>query len=131
MSCVLDTDVVIAAINRRDAHHRAAGELIRELRGILLLSLVNYAEVLVQPAQEEGTLEDALAVMDGLELELVAPTAAIATDAARMRAFGVSLADGFAMATARARNATLATFDRRVRRALGAAGLELAPMIAV
>ena len=116
MSCVLDTDVVIAAINRRDAHHRAAGELIRELRGILLLSLVNYAEVLVQPAQEEGTLEDALAVMDGLELELVAPTAAIASDAVR---------------TARARNATLATFDRRVWRALGAAGLELAPMIAV
>jgi len=49
----------------------------------------------------------------------------------RMRAFGVGLADGFAMATARARNATLATFDRRVWRALGAAGLELAPMIAV
>ena len=39
----------------------------------------------------------------------------------------VSLADGFALATAQAERAGVATFDRRVRRALPKLGLELAP----
>ncbi len=80
----------------------------------------------MQPAQSEETLETALDAFDGLGVELVTPTEAIAQDAARFRALGVSLADGFAMATARARGATLATFDRRVRKALPPAGIELA-----
>jgi predicted nucleic acid-binding protein len=42
----------------------------------------------------------------------------------------VSLADGFAMATARANGASLATFDRRVRRALTPAGLGLSRTLA-
>ncbi len=36
------------------------------------------------------------------------------------------LGDGFALATAQARSATVATFDRRVRSSLPALGLELA-----
>jgi hypothetical protein len=39
---------------------------------------------------------------------------------------GISLADGFAIATAKAHDATLASFDLRVRRALPAAGAKLA-----
>jgi hypothetical protein len=38
------------------------------------------------------------------------------------------LADGFAMTTAAARKATLATFDRRVRRALPKVAIELEQM---
>jgi predicted nucleic acid-binding protein len=38
--------------------------------------------------------------------------------AARRRALGISLADGFAIATAERLGAELASFDRRVRRAL-------------
>jgi predicted nucleic acid-binding protein len=129
LSCVLDTDVLIAAMNRRDAHHRAAAGAVRQLRGGLLLSVVNYAEALVQPAQEEQTLEDALAVIAGLDLELVVPTPSISLDAARFRSLGVSLGDAFAMATALARGATVATFDREVRRALPRAGLQLAPAV--
>jgi predicted nucleic acid-binding protein len=41
----------------------------------------------------------------------------------------ISLADGFALATAQAQRATLATFDRRVRRALPKAGLTLATQL--
>jgi len=125
LSCVLDTDVLIAALNRRDAHHAQAATAVRQLRGGMLLSLVNYAEALVQPAQDERMLEAALDGISGLGVELVAPTPAIAQDAARFRAFGVSLADGFAMATARARGATLATFDERVRSVLPHASIEL------
>ncbi len=127
--CVLDTDVLIAALDRRDAHHRAAARTLESLldRKIpLLLSLVNYAEALVRPAEDKLTLRTAIDAIATLGIELVPPTPTVARDAARNRTLNVSLADGFAMATARAHEATLATFDRRVRRALAKARIELA-----
>lgn len=131
--CVLDTDVVIAALDRRDAHHAQARTAISEMidgEVALLLSLVNYAETLVKPAQTEPTLRAALDALNALGIRLVAPTAAIARDAARLRAQNISLADGFAIATAQARGASLACFDLRVRRALPATGVPLAPALA-
>ncbi|MGH2972842.1 MAG: PIN domain-containing protein [Gaiellaceae bacterium] len=128
MSCVLDADVVIAHIDDRDAHHRAARRALAGLSDeALLISMVNYAEVLVQPSEGEETLAIALKAIARLDLELVAPTPAIARDAARFRAYGISLPDCFALATARARGATVATFDRDVRRAVRRAGVKLAP----
>lgn len=127
--CVLDTDVVIAALDRRDAHHRVAATAIVAMidaQTELMLSLVNYAETLVRPAEDEQTLRAAVEALNSLGVRLVAPTPAIARDAARHRGSDISLADGFAIATARARRASMATFDRRVRRALPAAGVELA-----
>lgn len=131
-ACVLDTDVVIAALDRGDAHHRAAANGLRamiEHEIGLLLSLVNYAETLVKPAEDERTMRTAIDAIATLGIKLVAPTPAIARDAARYRTLDVSLADGFAMATAAAYKATLASFDRRVRRALPQAGLELTPSL--
>lgn len=130
--CVLDTDVVIAALDRRDAHHPRAAEAIKSLskEGVpLLLSLVNYAETLVRPAEDEKTLRTARDALAALGVRLVAPTRAIAVDAARHRALNISLADGFALATAQARDAHVASFDLRVRRALSKVGLELAPQL--
>jgi predicted nucleic acid-binding protein len=127
-ACVLDTDVVIAALDRADAHHRAAARAIRKLLDnnvLLLLSLINYAETLVRPAENEETLRTAVTAIDALGIQLLAPTAAIARDAARLRGANISLADGFALATARAHTASVATFDRRVRRATDAARIEL------
>jgi predicted nucleic acid-binding protein len=127
--CVLDTDVVIAALDRADAHHRAAAGALRSMvaDGVpLLLSLINYAETLVRPAEEESAMRAAVAAIDTIGIQLIAPTAAIARDAARLRASNLSLADGFALATARAHDASVATFDRRVRRALASARIELA-----
>lgn len=126
--CVLDTDVVIAALDRRDAHHRDATQGVRRLiaGGVpLLISVVNYAETLVRPAEDERTLNVAVDALASLGIEPVAPTAAIAVDAARHRGLNISLADGFALATAQARLASVATFDLRVRRALPIVGLEL------
>jgi len=131
---VLDTDVVIAALDRSDAHHEAAATAIRRLaaaEAALLLSLVNYAETLVRPAEDPGTLRKAVAAIDALGIALIPPTPAIAREAAALRALNISLADGFALATARARGATVASFDRRVRRALsGVAGIDLEPAVA-
>ncbi len=127
--CVLDTDVVIAALDRRDAHHAAAASAIKAMIAAgapLLLSLINYAETLVRPAGEEGALGAAIDALRMLDIRLVAPTPAVAVDAARYRALNISLADGFALATAQAHRASLASFDRRVRRALPKVGLELA-----
>jgi hypothetical protein len=67
-----------------------------------------------------------VAAIDTIGIQLIAPTAAIARDAARLRASNISLADGFALATARAYDASVASFDRRVRRALASARIELA-----
>lgn len=128
--CVLNTDVMIAALDRRDAHHTSAATAITALLedgAELELSLVNYAETLVRPAEDQGSLIAAVDAIDALGIELVSPTPAIARDAARHRGLNVSLADGFAMATAQARHATVATFDRRVRRALPKLALQLDP----
>ena len=128
-ACVLDTDVVIAALDRADAHHRAAAKAIPTLlgdRAPLLLSLINYAETLVRPAEDEATLRSAVSAIQRLGVQLSAPTPAIARDAARLRALNISFADGFTLATAHAHQATVASFDRRVRRATRSAGLEVA-----
>ena len=127
--CVLDTDVVIAALDRRDSHHASAAAGIKAMiegETPLLLSLFNYAETLVRPAEAEESLRAALDALGALGIRLIAPTPAIARDAARHRALNISLADGFALATAQARKASVASFDRRVRRVLPNVGLELA-----
>jgi predicted nucleic acid-binding protein len=126
---VLDTDVVIAALDRRDSHHADAARGVTAMIEddvTLLLSLVNYAETLVRPAEDERALGAAMDALATLGIQLIAPTPAIAVDAARHRALNISLADGFALATAQAHSASVASFDRRVRRALPKVGLELA-----
>jgi predicted nucleic acid-binding protein len=131
-SCVLDTDVLIAALDRQDAHHAPAARALKAMikdGTPLLLSLVNYAETLVRPAEAEDSLQAATNALGALKLKLIAPTPAIALDAARHRALNISLADGFALATAQAHKASIATFDRRVRRALPKVELELASQL--
>jgi predicted nucleic acid-binding protein len=128
-ACVLDTDVVIAALDRRDAHHEAAAAFVLRLvegETPRLLSTVNYAEALVRPAADEPTLRRAIDAIAALGIRLVPPSADVARAAARHRGRGISLADGFAIATAEAAGAALASFDRRVRRVLGEVGVELA-----
>lgn len=132
--CVLDTDVVIAALDRADASHRAGARLLRALQAggdDIAMSLVNYAEALVRPAQDEAMLRLAIAAISGLGVATHRPTGAIAKDAARLRSHrSISLADGFALATARALDADLGTFDRRVQSVAEAEGLALAPGLA-
>lgn len=131
-ACVLDTDVVIAALDRADAHHGAAARAFARWAGDeveLLLCTVNYAEALVRPAEEAQAMRAAVDAVALLGIRLQAPDATVARNAARRRALGISLADGFALATAERANAHLATFDKRVRRALAPAGLGLSPAL--
>ncbi len=96
----------------------------------IMMSLVNYAETLVRPAEDELTLRAAVDAVEAIGIELISPTPGIALDAARHRGLNISLADGFALATAQAKRAGVATFDRRVRRALPKAGLSLSSQLA-
>jgi predicted nucleic acid-binding protein len=128
--CVLDTDVVIAALDRADTHHVAAARAFEHWAADevdLLLCTVNYAEALVRPAEDERSLRAAVDAIAGLGIRLLAPDAALARNAARHRGRGISLADGFALATAERSEAHIASFDKRVRRALRSAGLRLCP----
>lgn len=131
MKCVLDTDVLIAVLDRGDAHHQAAAsalQVMTEARVGLVISMINYAEALVRPASSDEALLTAVSAISELGVRPVPPTTAMARQAARHRSeSGVSLADGFALATATAVSGSIATFDRRVRRAMNAAGLELPP----
>jgi predicted nucleic acid-binding protein len=131
--CVLDTDVVIAVLDRSDTHHGQAARAFDRMAAEpteLLLSSVNYAESLVRPAEDERTLRAAVDAIASLRIRVVAPDMTVARNAARYRALGISLADGFALATATARDATVASFDKRVRRVLRSVSLRLcAPLV--
>jgi len=119
---------VIAALDRADAHHPAAREAFGRLASggtELVICTVNYAEALVRPAEDERNLRVAIDAIASLGIRTSAPDSATARLAARRRGLGVSLADGFAIATAGRLGAELASFDRRVRRALEEVGPEL------
>ena len=121
--CILDTDVVIAALDRADAQHERAAELFQNLSGEqvrLSMSAINYAEVLVKPSLDEVLHRAAVTAMRRLGIKVIAPGPSVAQDAARLRArHNISLADCFALATAKREDARLASFDAGVRRAAG------------
>jgi predicted nucleic acid-binding protein len=61
--CTLDTDVLIAALDRSDARHIEAAAAFKRFAGReeeLLLCTVNYAEALVRPAEDERNLRAAV-----------------------------------------------------------------------
>jgi len=126
VTCVLDTDAVIGALDRADAHHAQAARYVRALqrRGEpMLLSVVNHAEALVRPSSDAATLAAAEQAISDIGIEVVPAPASLGREAALLRGHGVSLGDAFALATARAHGAQLLSFDARVRRALPAAGV--------
>lgn len=130
--CVLDTDVLIAALDRADAHHPAAREAFGRFSSTateLVICTINYAEALVRPAEDGRNLRAAVDAIASLGIRISSPDAATARLAARRRALGISLADGFAIATAERLDADLASFDRRVRRALEEVGPGLSPAV--
>lgn len=122
---VFDADVLIGYLEQTDAHHFAAVARVRravEGAGRLLLSVVNYSELLVRPLQtrrpDAATATDAM--LAALAIELIPVDRDLARRAAGIRArTKVALPDAYAIATAldEARPGAaveLESFDRRV-----------------
>jgi toxin FitB len=124
---VLDADVLIGALDASDAHHIRAREHFEAWRAAehqRLVSLVNLTEVLIAPAARPAALNGAREAIAALGVSTHAPNEAVAVDAARLRGeYPISLADAYALATARHVGGQLVSFDRKVVRAAAQAGI--------
>lgn len=69
----LDSSVLIALMNRRDAHHQAAGDLLRAQPTAtrFLIGATVYAEILARAARL-GTTDRVESSLDRLDVEIVA-----------------------------------------------------------
>jgi predicted nucleic acid-binding protein len=98
---LLDTSVVIAALNRDDALHAAAGRALLDQRSrhVLAISVITYAEMLVGPlragARALRTVERFLEEMRILDLHSEVARAAAELGARRR----LGLADAIVVAT--------------------------------
>lgn len=118
---VLDSSAVLALLREE----RTDIDLFRIVPGGLI-GLVNYSEVIEVFAREghvRGWIEDALAA---LELVVLVPDIALATEAAMLRPqtrpFGLSLGDRFCLALSLAINLPLVTTDLKLAMAAEAMG---------
>jgi predicted nucleic acid-binding protein len=121
-----DSDVLIGFLNRDDAHHREAVDIVRAAAapGVRrLLCAVNYAEILIGPTRvgRQAVVDDMLA---HLSFEIVDVDKALANRAAAVRVqTGLKLPDAFALATAlqadrgAANDVELVSFDKAVVKA--------------
>lgn len=113
---LLDTSVVIAALNRDDALHEAAGEALREERDrhALAISALTYAEILVGPLRRSGR---AVEVVERFarQVRIVDLSPGVARHAAELRAHrGLKLPDAVIVATGlRLGAAVILTADAR------------------
>jgi predicted nucleic acid-binding protein len=128
---VLDADVLIAALDRNDAHHPQARRLFtawRAQQDATLVSLVNLSEALVAPAADEAQLRIARAAIAALGVSIHRPTAGAAAEAARLRGrHRISLPDSYLLATAKQIGAAVVSFDANVLRAAKAESLTATP----
>ncbi len=119
---LLDASVLIAHLDRRDAHHAAATKALREhADDDLRVPASAYAEVLVDPARRRR-VEHAREQLRALDLRIEPIDEAIAERAARLRAAhrSLRLPDALVLAAADALGAdSVLTADRRWRRFAG------------
>jgi predicted nucleic acid-binding protein len=98
---LLDTSIVIGALNRDDALHEAASQVVRAERDrhALAISALTYAEILVGPLRAGGR---AVGVVErfAAQVRIVDLSPAIARLAAELRATrGLKLPDAVIVAT--------------------------------
>lgn len=123
---VLDASVLIAHLDRSDARHERATELLLDLADCQLgASPLTLAEVLVGPARV-GRTEVAVELLDELGLDPVSLDRASSLRLAQLRAStGLRLPDCCVLLAAQTSAATVATFDRRLAAAAVEAGVEI------
>jgi predicted nucleic acid-binding protein len=127
---LLDADVLIAALDRNDPHHRRARTLFtkwRDDQDACAISVVNLTEVLIAPSADVARLAAAREAVAALGVSVHQPNEAIGVEAARLRQrHPVSLPDGYCLATAKHTGSTLSSFDQKILRAAKREGVKLA-----
>jgi predicted nucleic acid-binding protein len=100
---VFDSDVLIGFLNRDDAHHTDAVDLVRAALAPgtrRLLCAVNYAEILIGPVRA-GAQERVNQMLVQFNIETIGVDMALAERTAAVRArTNLKLPDAFALATA-------------------------------
>ena len=122
----LDANVMIAALDVRDAHHRDAARLLRERGGHgLLMHPISIAEVLVRPATQGGA-DEVFARMHGAGVVSIESSARDPLLLANLRArTRLRMPDCCVLLAAARSGFTLATFDEGVRGAADALGIPI------
>ena len=98
---LLDTSIVIAALNRDDTLHRAAGQALRAERDrhALAISALTYAEILVGPLRAGGRAVEVVERF-AAQVRIADLSPDIARRAAELRASrGLKLPDAVTVAT--------------------------------
>jgi predicted nucleic acid-binding protein len=98
---LLDTSIVIGALNRDDALHEAASQAVREERDrhALAISALTYAEILVGPLRAGGPAVEVVERFSE-QIQIVELSAGIARLAAELRVGrGLKLPDAAIVAT--------------------------------
>ncbi|MFJ2367963.1 type II toxin-antitoxin system VapC family toxin [Microbacterium sp. NPDC087665] len=120
---VLDASVAIAFLNKLDAHHESAVEVLKRNPPTYLMHPLTLAEVLVGPVLlgiDTAVLRDLRAI----GVEQVSAGANEALDLARLRAsHRLKMPDTCVLATAQHHDVALATFDDRLAGAASEFGL--------
>lgn len=114
----LDASVAIGFLEPTDAHHRRAVEAMRACRyERLSIAASAYSETLVRPLAA-GIAARVEQFFDRYRIEVVIVDREVAREAAALRATygGLRLPDALVLATARARDARLLTFDENLAR---------------
>lgn len=123
---VFDSDVIIGYLNRNDAHHDEARQIMRRAsapRTRRQICAVTLAEVLVGPLRA-GRAQTIWDMVAGLSFEIIPADTGLSSRAAAVRADkNLKLPDAFAVATALSvqrgggDDVRLETFDQEVRKA--------------
>ena len=121
---VLDASVIIAYLDRHDAQHTRAEELLaREIDDDFAANPLTLAEILVVPARD-GRLEQVQAVLRDLEVQELPFPADAAVKLGLLRAgTGLKMPDCCLLLAAQAAGARVATFDDRLTRVAAAQNL--------
>lgn len=122
---VLDAGVLIAVLNKSDAHHAAAVTLLTENPPPYLVHPLNLAEVLVGPAKR-GQADAVARDLSDIGVQVAELDAGEPLALARLRAtWGLKMPDTCVLATAEIYNVRLATFDKRLANVAAQADLLL------
>jgi len=125
---ILDADVLIGALDRDDAHHGRARQLLTDCRDrhdAVSISVVNLSEVLIAPSADPAHLSAAREAIGALGVNIHLPNEAIGIEAARLRQrHPISLPDAYCLATAKHTRSSIASFDQKILKAAVAEGLE-------